>query len=453
MINGLNNMYTDITNLYDINADDITSTNLIVESINGQDSALFDGITSNIQDQLDSLNSGIITSTGGGGCFSIEAAMSTGFVASRFFQFGGSALYLAVNVPMKLGYDFKISAISINLAASMGTGTATIKLYKNDVAISTYIIDATNNFFNNLDITYLAGDTLNLYCSSVSSANNGNFVRATISCAVNGVQGIQGLPGTNGISFIWKGLWSNSITYIAKDVVQYNGSSYIAIASNTNSVPPSPNWNLMASKGDIGATGPQGLQGLQGLKGDTGSDGGGAAAGATAGATAGAASGATAGATAGASAGSSAGASSGATAGAQAATQAYETRVTNLETKSQNMSAFTQQTTFSGLLKSDKLTVNGITKTITLDEGKIACGEINSTLLKGNQLTVNDTTLTQTLNGSSVNINTAMAGSVTIGHFSTTNLLDYTNVNINGYLYVNGILFVPFNPSSFFSQW
>ena len=90
MINGLNNMYTDITNLYDINADDITSTNLVVESINGLDADVFDGITSNIQDQLDSLNSGI-TSSGGGGCFSIEAAMTGGFLASRYFQFGGSA--------------------------------------------------------------------------------------------------------------------------------------------------------------------------------------------------------------------------------------------------------------------------------------------------------------------------------------------------------------------------
>ena len=74
-------------------------------------------------------------------------------------------------------------------------------------------------------------------------------------------------------------------------------------------------------------------------------------------------------------------------------------------------------------------------------------------LIKGNQLTVDDKTKTQTLNGSTINMDTSMSGSINLGHFSTTNLLDYTNVNINGYLYVNGILFVPFSAAnSFFSQ-
>ena len=183
MINGLNNTFIDTTNFYDINADDITSTNLVTESINGQDASLFDNLTGNIQEQLDSLNSGI-SSSGGGGCFSIEAAMTGGFTASRFFQFGGSIAQLSANIPLIFDFDFKVTALSINLAVSMGTYTATVKLYKNDVPIGTYVIDDVNNFFNNLNITYLKGDTLNLYCSfayNVTANSNGNFVRITIS--------------------------------------------------------------------------------------------------------------------------------------------------------------------------------------------------------------------------------------------------------------------------------
>ena len=245
MINGLNNMYTDITNLYDINSDQITSTNLVTESMNGQDSALFDGITSNIQDQLDSLNSGITSSTGGG-AFSIQCAMSTGFIASRYFQFGGAISVLGNNVPLQFDFDFVVTGINIQILQTMGASTATVKLIKNNVAVQTIFIDSVNVNYVDINITYLKGDKLNLYCSDCplpGANNNGNFVRGTISCKVNGITGPQGIAGTNGTSFILKGLWSNSTQYVAKDVVQYNGSSYIALFTNTNSTPPSPNWS------------------------------------------------------------------------------------------------------------------------------------------------------------------------------------------------------------------
>jgi hypothetical protein len=94
-------------------------------------------------------------------------------------------------------------------------------------------------------------------------------VRCTVSCAVNGVKGDTGNNGINGTSFIWKSAWSNSITYIPKDVVRYNGSSYIALLTNTNSQPPSVNWSLMASKGDAGING---INGTNGIDGKDGSD-------------------------------------------------------------------------------------------------------------------------------------------------------------------------------------
>ena len=47
---------------------------------------------------------------------------------------------------------------------------------------------------------------------------------------------------------VWKGAWSSSTQYIADDIVSYNNSAWIAVATNTNSAPASNNvnWSLMA---------------------------------------------------------------------------------------------------------------------------------------------------------------------------------------------------------------
>jgi len=49
-----------------------------------------------------------------------------------------------------------------------------------------------------------------------------------------------------------KGAWSAATTYEKLEVVDYLGSSYVAITQNLNSTPPSVNWGLVASKGDAG---------------------------------------------------------------------------------------------------------------------------------------------------------------------------------------------------------
>ena len=63
----------------------------------------------------------------------------------------------------------------------------------------------------------------------------------------------------------------------------------------------------------------------------------------------------------------------------------------------------------------------------------------------------NNCTLGGTLKSSYIDGTTTGITSVTIGHVNS--VVDYTNVNINGTLYVNGILYVPFNSvSSFLNQ-
>jgi hypothetical protein len=70
---------------------------------------------------------------------------------------------------------------------------------------------------------------------------------------VPGEPGAQGNDGTPGLN--WKGEWNDITTYDRNDVVFFNGSSYVAVAENTNDAPPSDNWNMLAQKGSGGGGG------------------------------------------------------------------------------------------------------------------------------------------------------------------------------------------------------
>ena len=93
---------------------------------------------------------------------------------------------------------------------------------------------------------------------------------------LQGNQGIQGFIGPVGatglIGIAWKGQWVNTTTYVLRDVVNFNGTSYIGItSSNIGNTPPNAMyWELLAQKGDAGVMGATGPQGLQGVTGDTG---------------------------------------------------------------------------------------------------------------------------------------------------------------------------------------
>jgi len=77
-----------------------------------------------------------------------------------------------------------------------------------------------------------------------------------------GPAGPQGVPGDPGEAVTWRGNWSAAATYNPLDGVSYQGSSYVAVASNTNAPPPNVQyWELVAQ---AGATGPQGPTGPTG---------------------------------------------------------------------------------------------------------------------------------------------------------------------------------------------
>ena len=56
---------------------------------------------------------------------------------------------------------------------------------------------------------------------------------------------------------LWRGVWSNTKFYNIDDAVSYDGSSYIAIQSNSNDVPDvnTQMWNILAQEGEPGVQG------------------------------------------------------------------------------------------------------------------------------------------------------------------------------------------------------
>src|SRR5690606_27014950 len=89
-----------------------------------------------------------------------------------------------------------------------------------------------------------------------------------------GEPGRQGPAGADGVSSRWRGEWDARTEYVVNDVVEHEGSSYIAVADNDGSEPPSADWELMAAKGEQGPQGPEGPQGPQGEQGPKGDPGG-----------------------------------------------------------------------------------------------------------------------------------------------------------------------------------
>ena len=86
--------------------------------------------------------------------------------------------------------------------------------------------------------------------SSASVTNTGSNTAATLNITIP-----RGDTGADG-DLTWKGGWSSSTAYSTNEAVQYNGSSYIAVANNQNVTPTSDTskWNLMAQAGAEGGS-------------------------------------------------------------------------------------------------------------------------------------------------------------------------------------------------------
>jgi hypothetical protein len=85
-----------------------------------------------------------------------------------------------------------------------------------------------------------------------------------------GLTGPVGKAGANGkLINSWKGLWNETTEYQINDMISYNGSSYISLSVNLNSIPENnlAVWHIIAASGKQGPAGTQGPQGPRGLQG------------------------------------------------------------------------------------------------------------------------------------------------------------------------------------------
>ena len=103
---------------------------------------------------------------------------------------------------------------------------------------------------------------------------------------LTGATGPTGPAGPNGTGFNFRTAFDNSASYAPKDVVTYNGSSYVATAASAgpNNSTPDTNataWSIMAAQGAAGAAGAQGPAGSAGAAGTPGPAGSQGPAGAT----------------------------------------------------------------------------------------------------------------------------------------------------------------------------
>ena len=87
-----------------------------------------------------------------------------------------------------------------------------------------------------------------------------------------GATGATGATGPKGLNV--KGQWLSTTAYVADDAVSYNGSSWVAKRSNTNSPPVEGlDWTILAQRGETGAPGIPGAQGAIGPPGNDGAQG------------------------------------------------------------------------------------------------------------------------------------------------------------------------------------
>jgi hypothetical protein len=86
----------------------------------------------------------------------------------------------------------------------------------------------------------------------------------TVQAYVKGIDSVG--TSSSGSTLTWRGSWNSSTTYNVDELVEYNGSAYIAVATSTNVTPGTDitKWELFVSKGATGSTGSTGATGPAG---------------------------------------------------------------------------------------------------------------------------------------------------------------------------------------------
>ena len=91
-----------------------------------------------------------------------------------------------------------------------------------------------------------------------ASGSSGSGSSPNAQAVSKGPMGLQGIPGPVGVNV--RGPWGAAIIYVPRDLVTYEGSSWLALAGSTGATPvEGATWTLLAAQGAPGEAGPQGL--------------------------------------------------------------------------------------------------------------------------------------------------------------------------------------------------
>ena len=156
-INGYHANVYSTNGLSTINADVIQSTSISCDTFLDQSSSLFTGVSSNLQNQINSI-SGIISS-GGGGYFSIYATQNTGFSTSLRYWGYSSGSNLSVNVPLIFSYGFKVTSITFSWQTTPTTA-GIVQLYKNNTNV--YEMTSITSSGANNNLNYITFNDINV---------------------------------------------------------------------------------------------------------------------------------------------------------------------------------------------------------------------------------------------------------------------------------------------------
>lgn len=131
---------------------------------------------------------------------------------------------------------------------------ATYSLYKNTTLVGNVAISIAGTFafttIGGLTITLNPGDRFTMVAPGVPDAT-----LADVGITLVGIRGtvIGPVPALAPV-ITWRGAWNSGTAYNLYDMVSIAGSSYIAIAANTNQSPPNVTyWNLVAAGGNSGS--------------------------------------------------------------------------------------------------------------------------------------------------------------------------------------------------------
>lgn len=114
----------------------------------------------------------------------------------------------------------------------------------------------------------ISGVTVECIYNNAPGKNTWEITATLGAAGPTGPSGPAGNSGPTGPSgpagIVWLGTWYSHLNYSRGQAVVYDGSSYVANTLNSNVIPAgnTTEWELVASKGDVGPQGPSGPSGV-----------------------------------------------------------------------------------------------------------------------------------------------------------------------------------------------